>query len=98
LPALVWGWAPNQPSGAGTCTVQRGDARWVSGACTDQHRVACQTADGSWVVPAAAVSQTDATATCTAAGATFAVPRTGYQNELLRAAAGSDDVWLNFSR
>jgi hypothetical protein len=98
LPALVWSWAPNQPSVTGACSVQRGDARWVSGACTDQHRVACQTAEGSWVVPAPTVSQTEAAATCTAAGATFAVPRTGYQNQVLRAAAGTDQVWLNFSR
>jgi hypothetical protein len=98
LPALVWSWAPNEPNMPGGCTVQGSDARWISGSCTASRRVACQAADGSWVVPAVAVPQADAAASCTAAGATFAVPRTGYQNQLLRAAAGTDQVWLNFSR
>jgi hypothetical protein len=38
----------------------------------------------------------DAQSACAAAGGTFALPMTGYQNSLLRGAAGSQAVWLNY--
>ena len=94
LDALVWSWAPGQPGATGDCALQQANARWQAADCTAQHRVACRAADGSWSVPAATVAEADAAAACQAAGATFAAPRTGYENQLARAAAGTDAVWL----
>jgi hypothetical protein len=100
LDALVWSWAPGEP-GSGDCAVQRGDARWAAGACRGRHRAACRAADGSWLVTPRAESRPNAAGACTAAGAVFAAPRTGYEGQLLRVAiegAGASDAWLGLAR
>jgi hypothetical protein len=58
------------------------------------HRVACRAANGAWSVPAAAVAEPDAAGLCTAAGAVFSTSRTGYENELVKAASAGAPVWL----
>ena len=96
LGALVWSWAPGEPS-AGGCVVQRADGRWASSACQARRPAACRRADGTWTtteaVPAAA-----AAGACRDEHATFAPPRTGYENARLRTDAAGDIVWLGLTR
>src|SRR3954453_6686588 len=79
LDALVWSWAPDEPrAGGGDCAAQRPDGRWVADACRTPRPLACRSdADASWTV---------AMGTCPR-GTRFAVPRTGYENSLLRVAS-----------
>jgi hypothetical protein len=95
LEALVWSWAPQEPQ-AGECSVQRPDGRWEARACAESHPAACRDAGGAWSVTGAASSYDGAAAACAALGSSLAVPRTGRENELLRAAprATGGDVWL----
>ena len=74
------------------------NGRWSSSSCKRPRRVACRTGAGSWLVPRAAVPETGAARVCADAGARFAVPRTGYENVLLQAAAGKAPVWLGYVR
>ena len=97
LPALVWSWAPNQPSSAGSCTTQGADGRWVASACTGAFRPACRNAAGGWFAAAPAVPASAAASACAAESGTFDVPRTGYDNQLLHVAAGGVPVWVNFT-
>jgi hypothetical protein len=95
LAASVWSWAPNQPgAGGGGCAAQSADGRWRTQPCGRTDPAACQTA-GGWTLSAPA-KFADAPAACAAAGGTFDLPRTGYQNSLLRAVAGSQTVWVNY--
>jgi hypothetical protein len=94
LDALVWSWANGQPERSGACTVQRADGRWETRPCRERHPVACRTADGGWRVVSGRLRATDGARRCRAAGATFAAPRTGYENGELRAIAGERTVWL----
>lgn len=100
LEALVWSWAPDEPAASGDCSVQRADARWVARACAERHPVACRAADGAWSVALPTVPAAAATARC-GQGAEHAVPRTGYEGQLLRvamAAAGVETAWLGQRR
>ncbi len=105
LENLVWSWAPGEPSG-GSCAVQRVDSqfpygRWESRACDERHRPACRTADGSWLIGASAVPQRAARYGCRSLGVQLAVPRTGYEAQLLRVAmqaAGVSEAWLGYRR
>jgi hypothetical protein len=95
LAAAIWTWAAGQPTAAGECAIQRAsDGRWEARDCGEQHQPACRNPDGSWQVPATATSESSAAAECSAAGAAFAVPRTGADAERLSAAAGPADVWI----
>ncbi|MCW3063560.1 MAG: hypothetical protein JWN32_732, partial [Solirubrobacterales bacterium] len=49
---------------------------------------------GAWSVPVAAATEAGAAAVCHAAGAAFATPRTGYENQLVHGAAAGAPVWL----
>jgi hypothetical protein len=98
LESLVWSWAPNEPAAGSDCAMARADGRWETRACDESHRVACRAADGSWTVPVAAVAQALAATACADLGLTFSVPRTGYENALLREAAGGSEVWLGYGR
>jgi hypothetical protein len=94
IAASIWSWAQDQPDpGAGPCTVQRGDGRWVSASCQELHPAACRTASG-WTVTPQAVPYAAAASVCRGS---FDVPRTGYDNSLLRQAAGSEQVWLRYT-
>jgi hypothetical protein len=96
LGAMVWSWAPSQP-GPDDCAIQRVDGRWESRSCDERHAVACRQANGSWTVVVPAVPAAAAPGRCSSAGAEHAVPRTGYENQLLRA-AGDGEAWLGIRR
>jgi hypothetical protein len=55
----------------------------------------CRSAAGL-TLTARAVSYEAARSACRKQGAEFDLPRTGYENSLLRAAAGSEGVWLRY--
>jgi hypothetical protein len=97
LDALVWSWAPAEPGASGDCAAARADGRWAVRACAGALPAACRAGDGSWSV-SAPVEPGDAEAACAAAGAVHSAPRTGYENELLRAAAGGAEAWLALRR
>ncbi|MEA2475675.1 MAG: hypothetical protein QOE06_3590 [Thermoleophilaceae bacterium] len=97
LDAVAWSWAPDEPSRAGTCTIQRGDGRWIARRCNKRQQAACRRADGRWIVTLASVTADAATAACRQLSAKPTAPRTGAQNEALRdaaRAAGASGVWL----
>jgi hypothetical protein len=98
LAASVWSWAQSEPSTAGDCAIQRADGRFEAHPCTESHPAACRTPGGAWTVTAGPTAFADAAAACTAAGATFAVPRTGYENQLLKTAAAGTTPWLGYVR
>jgi hypothetical protein len=100
LAALVWSWAPDEPSAAGSCARWDGDARFFATPCGQSRRPACRTAGGGWVVPEPTVAFAGAAAACRAAGATFDVPRTGWDDEQLRLvarSAGAAGVWVAYA-
>jgi hypothetical protein len=98
IEASVWSWAKGQPkAGAGgRCAVQRKDGRWLTRPCGAQHRAACRGADGGWLLSPRAVPWSRARTACRAVHGTFDLPRSGYENSLLRAASGSRGIWLRY--
>lgn len=106
LHALVWSWATGEPEG-GSCAVQRVTdddpfGHWFAQPCALRRRPACRRPDGSWVIPKRRVrprkGQT-AKARCRKRGASFSVPRTGFEAQLLLVAmqsAGTDEVLLGY--
>lgn len=103
---LVWSWALHQPrAGGGNCAVQRVDAfspfgRWFARSCELRQPVACRRG-ADWLVSEAMVKAANARAACAALGAEHAVPRTGYETQLLRLAMQADGVasaWLGYRR
>lgn len=99
LEASVWSWAEGEPARR-RCAVQGDDGRWEAVWCKRGRRpAACRTASGSWLVTQKAVRSKRASAACAKQGAAFAVPRTGYENELLRQAKADEaTVWLGHGR
>jgi hypothetical protein len=96
LAASVWSWAPGEPVAAdGSCAAQDADGRWRTQDCAATLPAACSTAGGGWTL-SAATDFADAAAACSGAGGTFDLPRTGYQNSVLRTAAGSQAVWVDY--
>ena len=94
LDALAWSWARDEPRRAG-CAVRDGaTGRWAAFTCGSHRTVACRTPAGRWILPAKKASFDDATALCSAAGATFDPPRTGTENAALGALTGKQDVWV----
>jgi len=97
IQASLWSWAPDEPqAGAGGCTLQGADGRWVAAPCSDLHPAACLAA-GTWTltnpVPFAA-----APGACVGIGSTFELPRAGDQNSLLHAVAGPvGGAWVRYS-
>lgn len=96
LDAAVWSWAPGQP-GSGSCALMASDGRWRSSSCAKPRPAACRASDGSWFLTAK-VKQADAAAACSATGSRFSVPRTGYDNETLKAVTSGTAVWLGLTR
>ena len=89
---------PGSSRPRGRCARWGDDARFSAADCAEVQRVACRTADGGWTVPDRTVPFADAFAVCDGAGATFDVPRTGWQDEQLRVvarSAGAAALWLN---
>ncbi|OBJ88717.1 hypothetical protein [Mycobacterium asiaticum] len=97
IQGTLWSWAPDEPrAGAGSCTLQGTDGRWVAAPCTDAHPAACVSGTGTWSVTAA-IPFASAAAACTAMGLTFGLPRTGIQNSRLWAASGpGGGAWVNY--
>jgi hypothetical protein len=90
LSALVWSWAKGEPRKRGKCAVQTSKegtlrTRWKAAGCGSHRRPACRKND-RWLVGARAVAKKSARAECRARDARFAVPRTGYEAQLLREA------------
>jgi hypothetical protein len=102
LEALVWSWAPNQP-GRGRCAVQTSrpgtlSTAWRTATCAAPRRPACRRGK-TWFLAAKAVPEQGGRAACEARHAQFAVPRTGYEAQLLRQkmrAARVGQVWLGY--
>lgn len=102
LDSLVWSWAKDEPRAGKRCAVQRrSDARWLSLTCTAKRPAACRKRDGRWLVTRKAVRWKNAARACRRRGARLAVPRTGYENQLLRYAtpipAKGRSTWLGYS-
>ena len=106
LAALVWSWAPGEPEG-GSCAVQRVTAddpfgHWLAEGCAVRRRPACRASDGGWVIPERRVRPKKgktAKARCRKRDASFSVPRTGFEAQLLRLAmqsAGANEVLLGY--
>jgi hypothetical protein len=91
--AAVWSWAPGERTSAG-CAEMRGDGRWYALGCKQKRPVACRRSDGSWLVTDKSFAAAKAAGACSAEGAKLDVPRTGYDNELLRQAAAGTRVLL----
>jgi hypothetical protein len=87
LADLVWSWAPDEPGAAGHCASWGTDARFRAADCSVPQRAACRTPAGAWVLSDEAVPFAGAFAACRAEGATFEVPRSGWEDERLRAVA-----------
>ena len=94
LDAVVWSWAPNQPSG-GSCGYAGSDGRFRSDDCSAPRSFACVSGNGAWSV-APAGPWSDGAAACAVTGTTFSVPKSGYANELLKTAASGSEVWLDY--
>jgi len=97
IQGTLWSWAPDQPvAGAGGCTLQGADSRWVAAPCTAAHPAACQAADGSWSVTSPVVFD-DAAAACATQGASFGLPLSGDQNSRLHTVSdAAGGAWLNY--
>lgn len=100
LAGFAWSWSYGQPLTNPTqqCAVHSGDGRFQAESCGQFLRYACQAPDG-WHISAGSGQFAGGALACLGQGA-FAVPRTGYQNERLKAAkaqAGVDRVWLAYT-
>lgn len=98
LSALVWSWAPDEPSG-GDCAYQDADGRFRSDDCNPdtQRHFACF--DGaSWAVTEGPGPWDVGAERCGPRG-DFAVPRTGFSNDALAEAKGKvGEVWVDYRR
>jgi hypothetical protein len=102
LPAIVWSWAVNAPAAApsaAACAASAADTRFHDEGCGGAHAFACSTGPNIWNVTAATGPWANGAATCAAEhpGSTFAVPANGWENSLLRTAAGNATVWLHYA-
>jgi len=84
LAALVWSWAPGQPSRGG-CAVAEPGGRWDSADCGERHRFACRDTGGHWHVTAAMGPWREGADACQAEypGSRLAVPMNGYDDTLV---------------
>lgn len=94
LEAAVWSWAQGHPDGHGGCAAMSATGRWHARPCRERRRAAYRREDGSWTVTPGKVRHAHAIRLCRSRRATFAVPRTGAENELVRAARRKGSVWL----
>lgn len=106
LAGLVWSWAPQEPRRR-RCSVQRiGErvpfGRWKSRRCSGTRPAACRRPEsGRWLISAARLRFNEAKRHCRSRRAAFAVPRTGYEAQLLRRALERNDLrgaWLGQKR
>jgi hypothetical protein len=105
LEAMVWSWAPNEPtsSAARTCAFSGNDERFHAGACNGRLRFACvDRSTGEWFVTKRAATANDGRKVCQREhpGSEFAVPGSGNHAQRLadaKTAAGVTDVWLAYA-
>lgn len=96
LAELVWSWAPGEPR-QGACAYQGRDGRFRSSGCGHKRRFACH--DGTtWTIPVRAGAWGQGAKVCARYGTSFAVPRTGFDNEQLKAVAGGAELWMAYRR
>jgi hypothetical protein len=104
LQALVWSWGEGQPTG-GRCAYlrvakQQRYGRWHAGSCARKRFAACR--DGrDWKVTRQRTATDHAKRACRKRGGVFAVPRSGFENQLLRRAMSAADtkrVWLGYRK
>jgi hypothetical protein len=97
IQASIWSWLTSQPDARdGRCAVQRADGRWLTRPCGARRRAACLTSAGGWALSSRSVPWSGAAAACRHDGASFDLPRTGYDNSVLRSVAGSGGIWLRY--
>ena len=102
LEAMVWSWAKDQPSttvAPGSCAHLGSDGRFYQAGCeTNFLQYACRSGEppGTWTVVGPGGPWSGGTDAC-GVPAKFAVPATAYENELLKAAGGTNGVWLNYA-
>lgn len=99
LAALVWSWAEGEPvaDAAKRCVGLGADGRFRAADCEEERGFACRTPAGEWVVPAEVGPASGAESACAAVGAAPATPPTGWENERLKAAGGSRELWLSIA-
>jgi hypothetical protein len=103
--ALVWSWASDHPA-RGRCAVQRVNkafefGRWRSKRCVDKRAIACRRSDGKWIVDGPPTPAHRGRAACSERRAAYAVPRSGYEVQLLRERMerkGVRSVWLGYRK
>ena len=100
LAAMVWSWAEGEPVDGVTtvCARRDADGRFRAADCAASLPFACRDASGAWTVTQTSGPWTDGAAACAAAGSSFAVPATGYENARLGDVQTVADVWLNYVR
>lgn len=93
LVALVWSWAVDEPAAPGCAYSDEG---FRSGDCKTPRRFACEDAEGGWVITKARGPWDKGSQHCERLGASYSVPKNGYQNSLLDDVRGSTAVWLDY--
>jgi hypothetical protein len=105
LAALVWSWAPNQPSSGG-CAMAIYGGRFVSGDCGQEHRFACRDAASRWHVTVESGPWREGADACATEfpGSRFGVPANGYDDTQLPIGSGvglpvqPQPVWLSYAQ
>jgi hypothetical protein len=102
LAAIVWSWAPGQPTASAgpQCAASTSDSRFYGVDCGQIHEFACTTGPDAWRVTSTAGPFAAGAAACAKEfpGSVFAVPANGWENSLMRTAAGFRAVWLNYNK
>jgi hypothetical protein len=95
IEASIWSWAKDEPKrAAGRCAVQGADGRWRTRNCDVERRAACLGPQG-WKLTQRVFSWDEAETACVKRGLILGIPRTGYDNSLLRTVA-KGEVWLGY--
>ncbi len=104
LEAAIWSWSPQQPVnllGTEDCATQTDSGKFIASQCDEIKAFACKhPLTQQWSAVTTTGTWQDGAALCAQQGLLFAVPFSGYDNELLKIAkqqAGVAEVWLNYS-
>jgi hypothetical protein len=97
IAASIWSWDKDKPDVRdGRCAVQRPSSRWITRPCALRRQAACRIA-GALKITRDSFTHAGAREACRQRGGALGLPRTGYENSLLRAAARpGSEVWLGF--
>jgi hypothetical protein len=96
IEASIWSWDTDKPRPSdGRCGLQRPNGRWATGPCRVLRKAACRV-NGEWRITRQ-LTYDPAVAQCRKLGGTLGLPRTGYDNSVLRALAGPHiAVWIGY--